>query len=157
MNVIVYLSLYRAVVSLFCSLQYSLLLLSPDCSSSCLSVHNAWFLPDWYCTITMCSGQTNPASFSFNKLARLPPLRLWPHRHHLFLSDCCKLQAMSGKVEVTLLTLRDVLHTSSYETPQTHAFATWLAAIWRKQLCWHSGVGIGFYSQPWASLLCFFH
>lgn len=32
--------------------------------------------------------------------------------------------ATHEKVEVTLLTLRDVLLTSSYETPQTHAFAT---------------------------------
>lgn len=40
---------------------------------------------------------------------------------------------MRENVEVTLLTLRDVLHTSSYETLRTHAFTTPLANL-RKQL-----------------------
>lgn len=48
--------------------------------------------------------------------------------------------AMHENVEVTLLTLRDVLHTSSYETLRTHEFTTPLANL-RKQLWWNFGVG----------------
>lgn len=58
----------------------------------------------------------------------------------------CSEQKKKKKVEVTLLTLLDAWLTSSYETLQTHAFATSPPTA-QKQLWWRAASGVVFLFQ----------
>lgn len=69
-------------------------------------------------------------------------------QHYINFSNCHKLlrAKKKKKVEVTLLTLMDAWLTSSYETLQTHAFATSPPNA-QKQLWWRAASGVVFLFQ----------